>query len=361
MIWNYLQTHFWVLEISLIILISLALIFAVDIVAKRLQPRLAKTFLVWDEALLKAVRLPLKVALWLFMIVSTLEILSQEWKMQIIGPFFDRLKALAYLFITIWFAMRFIKYLEMDYIQIKAKKGAKYDRTSVRAVAQVLRIIAIVITLLAGLQSIGVSISAVLAFGGAGALAVALAAKDLLGNLFGGLMIFLDRPFSVGDWIRSPDREVEGTVENIGWRLTRIRTFDKRPLYIPNGTFSNISIENPSRMLNRRIRTHVGVRYQDATKMSVILEDVEKMLKQHPEIDTNQTLFVKMVEFGPSSLNFLVYTFTKTTDWVKFQAIQQDVFLKIIDIITSHGAECAFPTTTLHIPDGIETKPQTTT
>ena len=80
------------------------------------------------------------------------------------------------------------------------------------------------------------------------------------------------------------------------------------------------------------------------------------MLRNHPEIDTNLTLFVKLIEFGASSLNVLVYTFTKTTDWVSFQSIQQDVFLKIIDIIAKHGAECAFPTTTVHVPEGIMLK-----
>ena len=119
--------------------------------------------------------------------------------------------------------------------------------------------------------------------------------------------------------------------------------------------FSTIAVENPSRMENRRIRTVVGLRYADAQKVAVILKDIETMLRSHPEIDTRKTLFVHLIEFGPSSLNFLIYTFTKTTDWVRFQAIQQDVFLKILEVIHGHGAKCAFPTTTVHIPEGIGT------
>ena len=162
-----------------------------------------------------------------------------------------------------------------------------------------------------------------------------------------------NRPFKVGDWIRSPDKPIEGTVEYIGWRVTRIRTFDKRPLYVPNGSFLTISVENPSRMTNRRIKTNVGIRYQDAEKMDTIVDDVKSMLMKHPEIDTNQTLIVNMVEFGASSLNFMVYTFTKTTNWVKFQEVQHDVFLKILAIIDSHDAECAFPTQTLYFESPI--------
>jgi len=178
---------------------------------------------------------------------------------------------------------------------------------------------------------------------------VGFAARDLLANFFGGLMIYMDRPFSVGDWIRSPDRNIEGTVEKIGWRLTMIRTFDKRPLYVPNSAFANISVENPSRMLNRRIYEKIGVRYDDAAKLPVIVRDIEAMLKSHEEIDQAQTLMVNFNKFADSALEFFVYTFTKTTNWQYFHAVKQDVLFKINEIIESHGAEIAFPTSTLHI------------
>jgi MscS family membrane protein len=162
-------------------------------------------------------------------------------------------------------------------------------------------------------------------------------------------MIYMDRPFKVGDWIRSNDRDIEGTVEQIGWRLTRIRTFDKRPLYVPNSVFTTIAVENPSRMTNRRIYETVGIRYCDSDKMEVIVNDVKQMLKDHPEIETNATMIVNLVKFEASSIDFFVYTFTKTTDWVFFHEIKQDVMLKIMNIIASHNAETAFPTSTLHV------------
>ena len=97
--------------------------------------------------------------------------------------------------------------------------------------------------LLTLLQTLGLSISGLMAFGGMGGIAVGFAAKDILANFFGGLFIYTDRPFSVGDWIRSPDRDIEGTVEKIGWRVTRIRTFDKRPLYIPKEPSGPAAVE----------------------------------------------------------------------------------------------------------------------
>jgi MscS family membrane protein len=184
-----------------------------------------------------------------------------------------------------------------------------------------------------------------------GGIAIGFAAQDLLANFFGGLFIYTDRPFSVGDWIRSPDRNIEGTVEKIGWRVTRIRTFDKRPLYVPNAIFSTIAVENPSRMTNRRIKETIGIRYDDANKMGKIVELVRQMLLEHPEIDTKKTLIVNFNTFASSSLDFFIYTFTKTTNWVDYHQIKQDILLKVLNIIEGEGAETAFPTSTIHMAD----------
>jgi len=186
-----------------------------------------------------------------------------------------------------------------------------------------------------------------LAFGGVGGIAVGFAARDMLANFLGGLSIFLDRPFAVGDWIRSPDREIEGTVEDVGWRMTRIRTFDQRPLYVPNSVFSTVAIENPSRMSNRRIYETIGVRYDDAAVMEQIVAEVKALLQQHDDIDKGKTLMVNFVAFGASSLDFFIYCFTRTTDWATYHEVKQDVLISILKIIEGHGAEVAFPTRTV--------------
>jgi len=198
-----------------------------------------------------------------------------------------------------------------------------------------------------------VSISGVLAFGGIGGIAVGFAAKDLLANFFGGLVIYMDRPFKVGDWIRSPDRDIEGTVVKIGWRLTEIRTFDQRPLYVPNSAFSTIALENPSRMLNRRIYETIGIRYDDIQEMHAIVASVKAMLQGHPAIAQDKTMIVNFNAFNASSVDFMVYTFTKTTNWVEFHEIKQAVLLEIAGIIRDHGAEIAYPTQTLHVAEPV--------
>ena len=192
-----------------------------------------------------------------------------------------------------------------------------------------------------------------MAMGGVGGIAMGFAAKDLLANFFGGLMIYLDRPFAIGDWVRSPDRNIEGTVEKIGWRVSVIRNFESRPMYVPNSVFTNIIVENPSRMANRRIHETIGLRYRDLESMDKIVVEVEAMLRQHDEIEGKQTMMVNFNAFSDSSVDFFIYCFTRTSQWVKYHQVKQDVMLRIAEIIEANQAEIAFPTSTVHIADAL--------
>lgn len=341
-----------IVEVFVVVTITLVGSYIVKVIIDKLILKSSKTKTLWDDALLASIRQPARWLIWLIGLTFAANLALTETNSDI-EKWIDNGRVMGIAGIIAWFFVRFIKRAEENLMDPYYTDNKPLDETSVRAIAKLLRISIIITAMLVGLESIGVSISGVLAFGGIGGLAVGFAAKDLLANFFGGLMVYLDRQFSVGDWIRSPDQNIEGTVEDIGWRLTRIRTFDKRPLYVPNSTFTHISVENPSRMTNRRIYETIGVRYDDAAKLPVIVEEVEAMLKAHPDIDHDQTLMVNFNAFASSSLDFFVYTFTKTTVWAEFHQIKQDVLFKILSIIESHGAECAFPTSTIHIPDGL--------
>ena len=216
-------------------------------------------------------------------------------------------------------------------------------------VIRILKILVVTITALIIMQEIGLSISGLLAFGGVGGLIVGLAAKDLLSNFFGGMMIFFDRPFRVGEFIKSPDRNIEGVVEKIGWRLTVVRTFSKNVLYIPNTAFSSIIVENATRMSNRRINETIGIRYDDLNKMKDIIQDVNNILENNIDIDQTQKAKVFFKSFSASSCDFFIYAFTITKDWEEFLRIKQDVLLKVAEIIEKHNAEIAYPTSTVFI------------
>lgn len=347
--WNeelmtFLVNHRYVM-LSVIGVLAVLLSLAAASVGQWAKHRSAAALGLWHYALLRALHAPFQWLNWGFALSLALPVLAYgthfyAW----FSPYLFSARLLLLLISLFWFAMSVTAYLEQAlFSSLAAEAAAKEDKMTVRALAQLARVILIIVFVLLSMQTLGVSISALLALGGVGGIAIGFAAQDTLANFIGGMMIFWDKPFSVGDWIRSPDRNIEGTVEHIGWRLTVIRTFDKRPLYVPNGVFSKIALENPSRMTNRRIKTTIGLRYVDGPKVAVILSEIEAMLRAHPEIDTQQTLMVNLIHFGESSLDFFIYTFTKTTNWVAFQAIQQDVFLKVLAIIDSHGAACAFP------------------
>lgn len=343
-------TNRWVAQIFIIVFVALC----IDLLQRRLlvklRPKLKQTDNPWDDALVTALIRPLSLLIWVTGITFAVDVVKIEADAAIFSAA-EPVRKVGILVAIAWFLVRLTHNVQQSIVQLGMQSGEPYDRTTVDAIAKLIRASIFITAALVILQTLGFSISGVLAFGGIGGIAIGFAAKDLLANFFGGLMIYLDRPFSVGDWIRSPDRDIEGTVENIGWRLTTIRTFSKRPLYLPNSTFASIAVENPSRMSNRRIYETIGLRYEDAGKIVVILKDIETMLREHDEIDTSQTLMVNFNSFAASSLEFFIYTFTKTTDWISFHRIKQDILLKIEAIVSRHGAEFAFPTSTVHLPE----------
>jgi MscS family membrane protein len=308
----------------------------------------ARTSTIWDDALIRASRKPLTLVLWVTGAAFASTIVHQHSGTPVpgfIGPTRDTTIIAAFA----WFLWRLLGNAAHGILVRSAETGRAVDRTTVEALSKLGRVIVVVLAVLVVLQNLGFSISGVLAFGGIGGIAVGFAAKDMLANFFGGLTIYMDRPFVVGEWIRSPDKAIEGTVEYIGWRHTRVRAFNKNPIYVPNALFTTIVVENPTRMTNRRIKETIGIRYADLDKMAAIVADVKAMLRAHPEIDTGTTLIVNFNQFGASSLDFFIYTFTKTVEWVHYHEVKQDVLLKVAAIIQAHGAEIAFPTRTLHL------------
>ena len=310
-----------------------------------------KTNTVYDELILFSIKTP---STYLIIFGYIFVITDYFNKNEVLNLSFSLSSAVFSLIVIVisWSLLRGLNY----YLQLKPftkNLSSEDDITLItetyEIVVRILKILVVVITALIIMQEIGLSISGLLAFGGVGGLIVGLAAKDLLSNFFGGMMIFFDRPFRVGEFIKSPDRNIEGIVEKIGWRLTVVRTFSKNVLYIPNTAFSSIIVENATRMSNRRINETIGIRYDDLNKMTDIIQDVNNVLESNPDIDQTQKAKVYFKSFSASSCDFFIYAFTKTKDWEEFLRIKQDVLLKVAEIIEQHNAEIAYPTTTVFI------------
>lgn len=346
-----IQTYleFWWVKLLAALLVCVVIYGVTSNIFDRLKQQASKTKNLFDDAVIGAMQTPIHYGILLAFTWYVIAVIEAHFRIEVI-PDKRSLIIVSIAVLFAWFVLRLIKIREHQIL--KGELETKSDRTTIGLIFKVLRIIVLVLTLMVVFQTLGLSISGLIAFGGVGGAAVAFAAKDLLANFFGALMIFLDKPFSIGDWVRSPEKNIEGTIEHIGWRITRIRTFDKRPLYVPNSVFAQISIENPSRMSHRRIYETIGVRYKDFSQVNTICKNIELMLKNNNEIDDQQTLMVNFNKFADSSLEIFIYCFTHTTHWQTFHQIKQKVLIDIGDIIAEQGAEIAFPSRSVYLESG---------
>lgn len=319
---------------------------------RRLQHKAQDTNNEFDDVLLAALVRPVTLIIWVLGLTYAGDLAQQSTE----GDWFAHVELVRQLGVIVaiaWFLLRLVRGGEDRMITrvrtVSLSPDEGMDRSTVEAFGKLMRAAIMVTAALLLLQTLGYSISGVLAFGGVAGIAVGFAARDVLANFFGGIMVHMDRPLAVGEWVRSPDREIEGTVEYIGWRISRIRTFDMRPLYVPNSVFANILVENPSRMSHRRIYEIVGIRYQDIAALPTIVDEIRAYLEAHGQIDTEQPLIVNFVDYGASSLDIMIYCLVTEKRWVPYHALKQEVMMEIARIIDRNGAEIAYPTSTLHI------------
>jgi MscS family membrane protein len=350
---EHIGIKLWVASLVAIAIVTVALNQLAQVLLRQAAQATRRTSAVWDEALVISARRPMLAAMWLV----GAGFMARVVQYQVDFSFLDQAlvaRDVALIVCVTWFLLRFVGEAGDRIVAGRRARGEELDLTTVDALGKLGRLVVVVLAILTIAQTLDFKITGLLALGGVGGIAVGFAAKDLLANFFGGLTIYLDRPFSVGEWIRSPDKSIEGTVEYISWRHTRVRAFNKNPIYVPNSVFTSIVVENPSRMSHRRIRETIGLRYDDFAVVAPVVADIKAMLRAHDGIDTTQTLIVNFNQFGASSLDILVYCFTKTIVWVQYHEVKQDVLLKIGGIIARHGAEIAFPTHTVHLPDAAE-------
>jgi len=343
--------HGSIVKMAWVLLVVVILDIASRLLIGKLSALTQKSKTAWDDALIQSIGAPVHWLIWVVGLTVALDvsgILPED-----VAGMLHVARILIVVALFSWFLFRLIESFGKNLEGTTTLNGATIDQSLVDIVGKLIKLVVVILAVMIAMQTLGFSLTGILTFGGIGGLAIGFAAKDMLANFFGGFMIYFDRPFKVGDWVRSPDREIEGIVEKIGWRVTLIRNFDSRPLYVPNSSFSSITIENVTRMSNRRIYELVGIRYQDAGMMNQIVDDVRSYLESHEGVDQDQTLMVGFTAFSASSLDFFVYCFTRTQSGPEYYRVKQDILLKILDIVECHGASCAFPTTTLDIPDPV--------
>ncbi len=319
------------------------------IFTKSLSVAAEKTASSFDDLLVKNIKKPaelLVVVAGLYIALIILQLPSKPVDLAHLG---QNIVQGLFMFNIAWGCYNMVSLLEHWLHHWAKKTESTLDDHLVPFIRKTLRIFIVVLAFMFLVQNLGYSISGLLASLGLGGLAVALAAKDSLSNIFGSIMILLDRPFTIGDWIKAGD--MEGVVEEIGFRSTRIRTFSKTMITVPNSVLMNMSIDNFSQMPKRRIKLTVGVTY-DATpkQMREAVAAIKQLLREHPAIHQDFFL-VNFTDFGASSLDIMVYCFTTSTVWGEYLDAREDVCLKIMEKLEELGLEIAFPSQTLYLHD----------
>jgi len=300
-----------------------------------------------DNMLLEAAEKP---ANWLVLVLGlmiTLHLLAPDAaQFPLIEPLFLLGRATTVV-IGGWFIWRMIGAMA-SYFQARAREtDSPLDDQLIPFIAKTMRLLLIVTGVLMVAQNLGYSVSGLIASLGIGGIAVAMAAKDTLANVFGSIMILVDRPFTIGDWIKTS--EFEGVVEEVGFRSTHIRTFGKTLVNVPNSKLANMVIDNIDARPKRRIKMRIGITYDTSTaQMEQAISGIEAILRNHTGVDQDYSL-VKFDNFDDSALSIFLYYFSASTVWEEYLQVRQEVNLQIMQLLESLNIAFAFPSRSLYL------------
>jgi len=311
----------------------------------RLQSLAARSETEADDQAVAALVNPLGLLLPIagfYLALRVLLIIEPAWLVH-----FDLAFRIGVILVVGWTAFKLVDAAAVLLSELAGRTDSRLDDQVVPLMRKTFKVFLGMLAFILVAQNLGYSVSGLLAGLGIGGLAVAMAAKDTLANFFGSLMILIDQPFHRGDWVTFPGGD--GVIEEIGLRSTRIRTFAKTVVSIPNQALANATVENHSLMPKRRIKFTLGVTYgYTVDQVRELVQKIETYLQSHPGID-QEFMLVKFTEFGPSSLDIFVYCFTASTAWTEHLAVKQEVNLTLMQMVQDMGMSIAFPTRTVHL------------
>jgi len=295
-----------------------------------------------DDKFLKIIIEPIR---FLFIIIG-FQISLQYAKYS--SDFIDLVIKSFLIFVIFWIMYGAINIFRTSIEKFALNFGNELHKELSLFIIKAIKIFVVVSAFVMILQVWDINVSAFIASLGLGGLAFALAAKDTAANLFGGLTLLADKSLKLNDWIKV--NSTEGIVEDIGLRTTKIRTFEKSIITVPNQILANSPVENFSRRGIRRIKFRIGLTYE--TNSSTILNiknEILSMLKSHTDIAQDSTMLVKFDKFEDSNLSIFIYTFTSTSNWSRYLDIKEDINIKIMKIVEDNKSDFAFNSQTIYL------------
>jgi MscS family membrane protein len=303
----------------------------------------------WQDSFVRALIKPLCYYVWFFAILHAVDLIAYRTFAKVPIANMHLVLNLGAIICFSWFCLRWKKNIVNELSLMSKNHRIAIEQSKIDVIDKLVTIIILFSTILLLMEAANRSINTLIAFGGVGGLAIAFASQEVIANFFGGIMVYATHPFAKGDWIQIPDRNIEGIVEEIGWYMTRIRSLDKRPIYVPNSIFSKVVVITPSRMTHRRIKETIGLRYCDNPVLKAVISDIRCMLQQHPDVDKNNSIIVNLDAFGVYSLDILIQAHLLILDSEGFAKVKGEILFKIADILKLHHAELATPSTTFYL------------
>jgi MscS family membrane protein len=297
----------------------------------------------WRVQFDHSVLAPIRALLWVTFVSFLLNLISQRFELSDVLPDPVRLRNAGIVFCVTWFLFRWKRLIE-DAIRARRVPSKKaLDPTSIDFIGKIYSVVVVFISSLIFMQIFGLDVAPLIAFGGIGAAALGFASKDAIANFYGGLTIYMTRPFIVNDFVELPQRTLCGTIESIGWYFTTLRDLSKKPVYVPNSLFATELLVNFSRMTHRRIDESLSLRYADAGKIESLIEKIRQHLYSHPKIDQGQSIWVFVSTFAESAIILEIKAYTLSTRYEEFMEIKQKVMIRICELVFSEGIGIGYP------------------
>lgn len=352
---NFFSTYHWQIAIAAALLAAICFNFFAKWLIGYWHAHFENKNLNHQGILIQSLYLPLSTFSWFFAIIYSIKtLLSQFTSSTEISDLFGYFLTLGVVVALTWFGLRWKKRVAQYLVEKSYRHETHLDATTIDILNKIGTIVILFLAVLLGLEASGRSLTTLIAFGGLGGLAIAFASQEVISNFFGGLMIYLNRPFSVGDQIVVPEHNIKGVVEEIGWYMTRLRSFEKTPIYVPNSIFSKVYVETLSRMSHRCFNETLKLGIMDNDKSTSLINHLKKTIVEYRHTDQSQANTVNLNAINDKSTEIQVTAFLHKSDLHTFLERKQELLLEILTVLRQHDVKFAPDHLIVDIPEGIK-------
>ncbi len=333
----------WFLTFLLILAVAAVSTHAWRALCTHLQKKFIGRNELLKNAAIQASLLPVSCYIWFVAAIQSLDLVSDRFLSESFANGLKFVFTISAVLIMGWFLLRVNHNMRQVLLQKSKKQEIALDPGKVYGLAKLASIVILLVMALLLMEVTGVSVTTLIAFGGISGLALAFASQEIIANFFGGIMIHINQPFCLGDYISLPNSNLDGTVEEIGWYETCLRSKDKQPIYIPNALFSKAYVINGSRRSHRQINEKIAIRHQDLPKTRALLDEIRSWLQGHEAVEASHRVLVHIAQVGPYGVDITINCLSDVIDESQFLQFRDDFLVHVASVIKAHGAEIAIP------------------